>query len=105
MWCATRKLLASLRIRIRIRLRIRLCLCSTSASASASASVSIAAFSLTPASCVFWPGALGQHCCCYDKAKDDISCTSEPVTKPSQCCGDPAKDCKKGGEPSWAVDI
>eukprot|EP01050_Picozoa_sp_SAG11_P016438 SAG11_NODE_2245_length_3641_cov_2.290514_4_plen_72_part_00 len=50
-------------------------------------------------------GALGQHCCCYDKAKDDISCQSAPVTKPSQCCGDPAKDCKKSAEddptPPW----
>lgn len=52
-------------------------------------------------------GQLGQHCCCYDAAKDDISCTADPVTSPSQCCGDPAKDCKKGGEensssaPSW----
>jgi|EP01047_Picozoa_sp_COSAG01_P049948 hypothetical protein len=57
-------------------------------------------------------GALGQHCCCYDAAKDDISCTSKPVTQPSQCCGDPAKDCKKGAhhgpgapleKPDWVV--
>ena len=40
-------------------------------------------------------GMLGQHCCCYNSTKDDISCTSDPVTSPSQCCGDPAKDCKK----------
>ena len=40
-------------------------------------------------------GQLGQHCCCYSK-KDDISCQSDPVTSPDQCCGDPAKDCKKG---------
>ena len=39
---------------------------------------------------------LGQHCCCYDSKKDDISCQSDPVTSPDQCCGDPAKDCKKG---------
>ena len=40
-------------------------------------------------------GQLGQHCCCYDAKKDDISCQSDPVTSPAQCCGDPAKDCKK----------
>jgi len=49
-------------------------------------------------------GQLGQHCCCYDATKDDISCTAAPVTSPSQCCGDPAKDCKTSGgdeAPAW----
>lgn len=55
-------------------------------------------------------GQLGQHCCCYDAAKDDISCSQTPVTKASECCGDPKNDCKKSattagiavGRPVWA---
>jgi len=42
--------------------------------------------------------ALGQHCCCYSAAKDDISCTQDPVTQPNQCCGDPSNDCKKSAK-------